>query len=250
MLEILPIPAFRDNYIWLLHNGRQAAVVDPGDAAPVIQALKRLGLQLDTILITHHHDDHIGGVSTLLQTWPTTVYAPNHLSHSFPHVTVEEGDRVRLQALGAEFMVFAVPGHTLEHVAYYGANCLFCGDTLFGAGCGRMFEGTPAQMQASLQRLADLPAETRVYCAHEYTENNLRFALGLEPHNYALALRLQETEKIRVRGLPTLPSTIKQELATNPFLRCHLESIQSASGVGSADSLQAFTAIRKMRNDY
>jgi hydroxyacylglutathione hydrolase len=250
MLEILPIPAFRDNYIWLLHNGRQAAVVDPGDATPVIEKLKHLGLQLDTILVTHHHDDHIGGISTLLQNWPAIVYAPRHASHSFPHVAVTEGSQVTLAALDTTFTVLAVPGHTLEHVAYYGANWLFCGDTLFGAGCGRLFEGTPAQMFESLQRLAAFPAETMVYCTHEYTEHNLRFAHDLEPHNEAVTKRLRDTIKTRAEGRSTLPSTIQQELATNPFLRCHSESLQMASGFHKGTPLQVFTAIREMRNNY
>jgi len=250
MLEILPIPAFRDNYIWLLHNGRQATVVDPGDSTPVIRTLQQLGLNLDTILITHHHDDHIGGVSTLLQTWPATVYAPSHTLHRFPHVPVAEGTRLTLPSLDTAFTVLAVPGHTLEHVAYYGANCLFCGDTLFGAGCGRLFEGTPAQMFASLQRLANLPAETRVFCAHEYTEHNLRFARSLEPDNDAVNSRLQETLDTRAKGQPTLPSTMQQELATNPFLRCNTESLQLASGARQQNPLQVFTALREMRNNY
>lgn len=250
MFEVLPIPAFRDNYIWLLHNGKHAAVVDPGDALPVMQVLQDLGLMLDTILITHHHDDHISGVALLLEAWPVTVYAPRHAAHVFPHTLVEEGTQVLLPTLNTQFSVLAIPGHTLEHVAYYGANCLFCGDTLFGAGCGRLFEGTPGQMFSSLQRLAALPPATRVYCGHEYTERNLGFALNLEPENGKLIARQLDTVEKRSKGQPTLPTTIGLELETNPFLRCSNASFQAASGIRNEDAVQVFAAIRKMRNDY
>jgi hydroxyacylglutathione hydrolase len=250
MLEILPIPAFRDNYIWLLRDGVHAAVVDPGDATPVIRALQEMGLTLEAILITHHHDDHIGGVPVLLEQNPIPVYAPDNDRYAFPHIVVAEGSRVSLPGLQLELSVMEVPGHTLDHVAYYGANCLFCGDTLFGGGCGRLFEGTPAQMFASLRRLALLPPETRVFCAHEYTEHNLRFARSLEPDNPELADRLQQAEKFRRANLPTVPSTIGLELATNPFMRCDSEEIRSSAGVSVHDPLQTFTVVREMRNNY
>ncbi len=251
MLEIIPIPAFQDNYIWLLKRDTHAAVVDPGDAAPVMATLKSLALTLDAILITHHHSDHIDGVAELLQHWPkAVVYAPKRGQYNFPHHAVRENDLVQLKTLNLELTVMEVPGHTLDHIVYYGANMLFCGDTLFGAGCGRLFEGTPEQMYHSLQRLAKLPKDTAVYCTHEYTEHNLRFARSLGPGNAALATRQADAAALRLAGKPTLPSTIGLELETNPFLRCHTAAIQLASGTNNADSLAAFAAIREMRNHY
>ncbi len=252
MLEIIPIPAFHDNYIWLLKRGAHAAIVDPGDAAPVIAMLKIRALTLDAILITHHHSDHIGGVAELLQHWPkSAVYAPKRGQYNFPHHAVGENDLVQLKTLNLDLTVMEVPGHTLDHIVYYGANMLFCGDTLFGAGCGRLFEeGMSEQMYHSLQRLAKLPENTAVYCGHEYTEKNLRFARGLDPNNAALASRQAGAGALRLADKPTLPSNIGLELETNPFLRCHTAAIQLASGTNNTDSLAAFAAIREMRNHY
>lgn len=250
MLEIFPIPAFSDNYIWLIQRGAHAAVVDPGDAAPVLETLKRLSLELSAILITHHHSDHVGGVPDLLKHSPVQVYAPKHGHYDFPHQPLAENDVVHLAVLDLEFTVMEVPGHTLDHVAYYGANCVFCGDTLFAAGCGRLFEGTPAQMYASLQRLAHLPVDTRVYCAHEYTEHNIRFARTLEPGNAALAKRQVVAAATRQANKPTLPTNVALELETNPFLRCGVAAIQAATGLKNADPVQIFTAIRQLRNHY
>jgi hydroxyacylglutathione hydrolase len=254
-LEIIPIPAFQDNYIWLLKRGTHAALVDPGDAVPVIATLKSLSLTLDAILITHHHSDHIGGVAELLQRWPeANVYAPKREQYNFPHQAVAESDAVHLETLSLDLSVMETPGHTLGHVVYYGAlfntNVLFCGDTLFGAGCGRLFEGTPEQMYRSLQRLAKLPKNTAVYCTHEYTEHNVRFARSLDPGNAALAARQVDAAALRLAGKPTLPSNIGLELETNPFLRCHTPALQLASSVNNTNPLTVFAAIREMRNHY
>jgi hydroxyacylglutathione hydrolase len=255
MLEIFPIPAFADNYIWLLRSGRHAVVVDPGDAAPVMARLKDLSLTLDAILITHHHADHIGGVNELLQHWPVTVYAPKHEQFNFHHEAVEENSLVHLPSISLGLSVIEVPGHTLGHVAYYGANSLFCGDTLFGGGCGRLFEGTSEQMYHSLQRLAELPGNTAVYCTHEYTEQNLRFASMLEPDNPALKKRRAKTRQLRLAAQPTLPSSIGLELETNPFLRCDQPAIQLAASLNTAvnpltNPVSVFASIREMRNHY
>jgi hydroxyacylglutathione hydrolase len=247
-INILPIPAFQDNYIWLITNGSRAAVIDPGDAMPVLAYLKQNHLSLDAILITHHHADHIGGVAELLRHYPATVYAPSKEAYDFPHIAALEAQQIDLVSLNYRLSVMEVPGHTLGHVAYYGANSLFCGDTLFGAGCGRLFEGTPAQMFASLQKLAQLPKETAVYCTHEYTEHNLQFALTLEPNNQDLIERIKETKNIRAVGKPSLPSSIGLELKTNTFLRCNSKEIAEKTALLNTEPLAVFTAIRQMRN--
>jgi hydroxyacylglutathione hydrolase len=255
-LQIIPIPAFKDNYIWLIHDGQQAIIVDPGDAILVIETLWRLNLILHTILVTHHHHDHIGGVAALLKAYPNSkVYAPRLESYVFEHVPVSELDVIALSEFDLIFAVIALPGHTLGHVAYYsknsnGENLLFCGDTLFGAGCGRLFEGSPTQMYDSLQKLAALPPETKVYCTHEYTMHNINFALTLEPNNPALAERFKVTQKIREINLPSLPSTIALELATNPFLRCQSDEIQLSVKLKNASYLEVFSTIRELRNHY
>lgn len=250
ILEISPIPAFKDNYIWLLRYGSHAVVVDPGDAAPVLEALKSQALTLDAILITHHHSDHIGGVSDLLHHRQAKVYAPKRGNYVFPHIAVAESDIVDLDTIQLKLSVMEVPGHTLDHIAYYGVNYLFCGDTLFGAGCGRLFEGTPVQMYNSLQRLAKLPKETAVYCTHEYTEHNLRFARTLDADNPALLARQVAAANIRRTLKPTLPSSIGLELETNPFLRCNTSAIRLASQSKNTNPIEVFAAIREMRNHY
>lgn len=249
-LEIIPIAAFKDNYIWLLRYGSSVVVVDPGDATPVIDFLKKYSLNLKAILITHHHDDHVGGVKALLKYQSATVYAPQHSSFDFEHVVVGEQDQVVLPEIKQQFTIMALPGHTLSHIAYVNKNYLFCGDTLFGAGCGRLFEGTPKQMYDSLQRLAALPASTAMYCAHEYTEHNIKFALTLEPDNQALIKRKIDSHHMRLQALPTLPSSIDLELNTNPFLRCNQASIISNSHAQSQDVLSVFSQIRALRNHY
>jgi hydroxyacylglutathione hydrolase len=251
MLEILPIPAFKDNYIWLIHDGRHAAVVDPGDAQPVIQQLEQTGLTLEAILITHHCYDHIGGVVELSSRYPAAIYAPAKEFYDFPHIPVADGDLIRLNELDLKFTVLEVPGHTLGHVVYLGPQQLFSGDTLFSCGCGRLHEGTAEQMHQSLSRLAQLPADTQVYCAHEYTLNNLAFALELEPDNMALHKRQQEVIELRAAGLPSLPTTIGLELATNPFLRCDSNAIRQSLKLGENTlPVEIFRTLREIKNNY
>ena len=253
MFEVIRIPAFKDNYIWLLRKGRSAVVVDPGDALPVLEVLKREALQLEAILITHHHADHQGGVARLLSEYPVEVFGPAAESITGLTRPLYGGDSIRFEAIGAEFQVLAVPGHTLGHLAYYGNGCLFCGDTLFGAGCGRLFEGTPAQMSKSLASLAALPNETAVYCAHEYTQVNLRFAQTVEPGNPELQHRVEDVATARAEGRATIPSSIALEKATNPFLRCHVQEIVTTvrdRGEDASDALAVFAALRRWRNAF
>lgn len=231
MLRIEALPAFSDNYIWLLHHPttHQCAVVDPGDAQPVLNWLStHPEYRLTDILITHHHHDHVGGVSRLKEISGARVIGPRQEAIPARDLAVDDGDDI--EVLGHTWRVFHVPGHTLGHVAYYSESdaaspTLFCGDTLFSAGCGRLFEGTPAQMHDSLNRLASLPDATRVYCAHEYTLSNLRFAKAVEPGNREVSLRLEEVERMRAAGQITLPSTLALERTINPFLRCNETSI-------------------------
>lgn len=219
-MHLVPLPALADNYIWLLHDDHgDAIVVDPGDAAVVERALAERGLRLRAILLTHHHSDHIGGVSQLRLHHAVPVYAPVDERIETATATVKDGDVVECSAPAIRFDVIAIPGHTLSHVAYVGAGLLFCGDTLFSLGCGRLFEGSPAQMLASLDRLSALPASTLVCAAHEYTAANGRFARTVEPDSPALQARLREVEERRAQALPTLPVSLGSELASNPFLR-------------------------------
>lgn len=234
-INVITVPAFHDNYLWLFHlAGRdQAFVVDPGDAAPVEQALQSHQLQLAGILITHHHPDHTGGINALLKRRNIPVYGP--AGGSVPQVDhpLREGDTLQLTP-ELSFQVLAVPGHTLDHIAYFADPgfddpLLFCGDTLFAGGCGRLFEGTAAQMYESLNKLAQLPGNTRVYCAHEYTLSNLAFAKAVEENNTELLARIEQARATRDQGLPTVPSRISLEMATNPFMRSHIESVKSAA---------------------
>ena len=250
MLNIIPIPAFEDNYIWLLHQHGYAVVVDPGDASPVIATLQKLQLKLAAILITHHHSDHIDGVSDLLDFQSAPVYAPQYEQFHFKHIQLKDNDSINVPEIGQSFQVLWLPGHTLGHIAYVNDDYLFCGDTLFGAGCGRLFEGTPAQMLASLTRLKTLNPHTKVFCTHEYTAKNIAFALTLDAENADLMARASEVKQLRQQNLPSLPSTIALELATNPFLRCTQASIISNSQAKLSDELSVFTAIRSLRNHY
>ncbi|MCT7655294.1 hydroxyacylglutathione hydrolase [Oceanimonas sp. NS1] len=255
-MNVTPLHAFNDNYIWLIGNGRQAVVVDPGDAAPVQAALAERHLELAAILITHHHHDHTGGVSALLADWPNApVYAPAGERLPCPGaIAVADGYNVALPMVGLELEVIAVPGHTLGHIAYYGQELLFCGDTLFSGGCGRLFEGTPEQMHHSLQRLAALPEHTRVYCAHEYTQSNLAFCHAVEPGNAALLGYMKEVAKLRQQGVPTLPSSIGREKAINVFLRTAEPAVRAAAQVHAMAELnedcQVFAALRRWKDHF
>lgn len=256
MLQIDPIPAFDDNYIWLLSQppGPRCAVVDPGDAEPVIAALRARGLALSGILITHHHQDHIGGIEELLAVWPDAmIVAPADRRIRAATRRVGEGDRVQLPGLGAVFDVMAVPGHTATHIAYLGDGALLCGDTLFAGGCGRVFDGTFEQLAASLRRIAALPPDTRCYCAHEYTLANLGFAKWVEPDNGALIQREVEAHRLRAAGQPTVPSPLALELATNPFLRTSdpvvIAAAERFTGTSLRDSTQVFTALRRWKDE-
>lgn len=251
-MRIDPIPAFEDNYIWALRRGGALAVVDPGEAAPVLRHLAATGDRLCAILVTHRHGDHVGGIAEILARHPVPVYGPALEAAEVVTHPLGDGARVTLPELGATFEVLHVPGHTLGHVAYYRLGELFCGDTLFGAGCGRIFEGTPAQMHASLARLAALPPDTRVYCAHEYTQSCLRFAATVEPGNAAIAARAEHVARLRAAGLPSVPSTLAEELETNPFLRWDAPAVRTAAaarlGRAPADAAATFAAVRAWRD--
>ncbi len=253
---MLPLPAFNDNYIWMLHNGHDALVVDPGDAQPVLDALEHHALTLQSILVTHHHADHTGGIHTLRQATGAHVFGPARETIPEPLTRLKESDVVR--ALGMDFRVLDVPGHTAGHIAYFvqpagESPILFPGDTLFSGGCGRLFEGTAEQMLQSLSKLSVLPADTRVCCTHEYTLSNLRFAVVVEPGNALLREHQVSCQQLREQGLPTLPSSIALELQINPFLRSHLPSIADsvrAHNLQGTHAADVFATLREWKNTF
>ena len=254
MLKIFPLPALKDNYIWIVHDHQFAVVVDPGEAAPVLRYLALHQIKLAAILCTHHHNDHVAGVNDLLAHGAAPVYFPQRekvLGGTHP---VGEGMMLDVPELDIKFNVLDIPGHTAGHVAYVGAGGVFCGDTLFGCGCGRLFEGTAAQLLHSLKKLADLPDSTQVYCGHEYTESNIRFARACEADNAQLVQRQQDVQRLRAAEQPTLPSNIALEKFTNPFLRCTqpaiVKAVQHQSVMQQTDELSIFTAMRSWKNTF
>lgn len=255
-MQLIPLPAFTDNYIWMLHNGHHALVVDPGDARPVVDALGRLNITLEAILVTHHHADHTGGINELRRQTGCKVFGPLREPMPEPLIRLSGGEDA--QVLGLSFRIMDVPGHTAGHIAYYckqvdGAPLLFCGDTLFSGGCGRLFEGTPAQMLKSLDSLSKLPDTTLVCCAHEYTLSNLKFATMVDPDNINLADYVALCQTKRIKFLPTVPSTIRTEHLINPFLRSREPALISAAQTFDAtakDEIAVFAALRQLKNSF
>ncbi|HEV2623132.1 MAG TPA: hydroxyacylglutathione hydrolase [Frateuria sp.] len=251
-MHVVPLPALADNYIWLLHDDRgQAIVVDPGDRAPVEAALQERALQLRAILLTHHHNDHIGAAAALRERHGAEVVAPWDERIADADRRVGDGDAFTLEQPQARFDVLAVPGHTRSHIAYVGAGVLLCGDTLFSLGCGRLFEGTPAQMLASLERLAALPGDTLVCCGHEYTAANGRFARQVDPANPELAARCERVAAVREQGQPTVPVPLSSELACNPFLRIDSDAlVQWGRRHAAGDRIARFAALRAAKDAF
>lgn len=233
LIHIDPIEAFQDNYIWLIHNDQNSIIVDPGDAGPVISALERKNLNLVAILITHHHADHIGGVMALQEKYPhIKIFAPQKDKYDFVNISLKNGDEINIPELQINYKIIEIPGHTQGHIAYYDKKNLFCGDTLFACGCGKIFDGTHEQMYNSLKKISALPKDTKIYCAHEYTKKNITFALSLDPDDTNLKLRKALVSNMK----NTIPSSLEEELKTNPFLKC--------------TSLEAFKRLRDLKDQY
>ncbi|MDP7591962.1 MAG: hydroxyacylglutathione hydrolase [Litorilituus sp.] len=260
-IDIKPIHAFSDNYIWAItqFGNQNIVLVDPGDADVCIDYIKKYPCKLCAILVTHHHEDHVGGITKLIkycqqQQWPITVYGPANETIPYCDVKLSEGDSVSLNEFKINFNIIDLPGHTKGHIAYYGENILFCGDTLFSGGCGRIFEGTPEQMYNSLNKLAQLADNTKVYCAHEYTQANLAFAAVVDNENADLETYQKEVVNKRKNGLSTIPTNIAQEKRINPFFRCDTEVIQRNAQRFSQNtnlsSLETFTAIRRWKDQF
>jgi hydroxyacylglutathione hydrolase len=254
-VSVFPIKAFNDNYIWCLHNQTHCAVVDPGDAAPVLAYCQDKKLRLSAIIITHHHWDHTGGIDALLNVFPdVAVYGPQNKDIKQITTRLSEGDNIELANINVNFSVLEVPGHTLDHIAYYGDIGLFCGDTLFSAGCGRLFEGSPQQMFKSLAKLTALPADTAVYCTHEYTMANIAFAEAAEPNNQALIKYKQWASQQREKNIATLPSSIQRELAVNPFLRCDSQelvaNVSQNMGASLTSEQAVFASLRSWKDNF
>ena len=260
-MRIIPLKAFTDNYIWVIYspNEDRVAVVDPGDSGPVIEFLEKNHLKLDSILVTHYHNDHIGGVQKLKSRYNCHVYASAHDNLTFTDSALDEGDTIQLFDGSYTFSTLHLPGHTMGHIGYYakesdGQSLIFCGDTLFRAGCGRMFEGTPEVFYQSLQKLAELPPNTLVYCTHEYTLANIAFAMTLEPNNQELIELEERCQQLRQQDVETLPSTIDSELKTNPFLRCTepsvIRSAEQAKKQSLSDPIETFATIRTLKDNF
>jgi len=257
-MNVVPVCAFDDNYIWIIHNGNpinsgpDIVVVDPGDAEPVIRAIEQNGWRLRAILLTHHHYDHTGGVEDLIRLKDVPVYGPAHESIRCLTHPLREGDQLDFEDIGIHLEVLDTPGHTRGHICYYDHNALFCGDTLFAAGCGRIFEGTPAQMYESLEKIRALPSETQIYCAHEYTLQNLNFARVVEPDNLDIVERLEKVTRLRGEDRPSVPSSLAEELLTNPFLRSHQPILaQNASAFAKRDlatPAEVFAVVRAWKD--
>lgn len=261
-LKIYPIKAFEDNYIWVLHQGRQVVVVDPGDSGPVLDLLKREDLELSAVLVTHHHGDHTGGIQDLVLAFPNKkvkIYGPANESIPSLSEPLLGNEKIRVEGIEVDFEILSIPGHTRGHLAFYGkqlgsTGSIFCGDTLFGAGCGRLFEGTPYQMQSSLAKIASLPPKTLCYCAHEYTLSNLRFAMVIEPQNLEIQKRIKQTQESRKHGDATVPFTLEGELLTNPFIRWDSPEVRLAAserlGNKSIDPVEIFATIRQWKDNF
>jgi hydroxyacylglutathione hydrolase len=253
-MKIVPIPAFQSNYLWSIENGNTAAIIDPGDATPVIKHLQENDLELTSILVTHHHADHVGGIRKLKENFPQCkVYGPASENIPFIDFQLKENDKVELGSLG-HYSILDIPGHTAGHIAYYDAVNAFVGDTIFAAGCGRLFEGTPAQMISSFNKIKKLNPNTKLFCAHEYTLNNIDFALTVDPNNQSLLARKQKCEKLRQQNKPTIPSVLGEELANNPFLRCDQETLQISarkrSGKNSLSEIETFAILRQWKDSF